>query len=176
MAYDPGMATLVITVLGNDRKGLVDSLSHIIDSHNGSWVQSQMSELGGKFAGIVVATVPDGSVDACVTGLESLNALDIDIAVQVAAQSPTSPAEIGFDVDLVGPDRAGVVHELASALGTVDANILELVSETRDAPMAGGRLFEVQAWVAGPDQLTIDQLMDALTGLGTEFIVEVTAR
>ena len=45
------MPTFVLTVLGDDRPGLVDSLSGVVAAHHGNWERSQMARLGGKFAG-----------------------------------------------------------------------------------------------------------------------------
>ncbi|MBL8502453.1 MAG: glycine cleavage system protein R, partial [Rhodocyclaceae bacterium] len=44
---------LVLTVIGDDRPGLVGELSAAISSHQGNWLESSMSHLAGKFAGIV---------------------------------------------------------------------------------------------------------------------------
>ena len=45
--------SLVLTVIGDDRPGLVGQLSAAISKHNGNWLESSMSHLAGKFAGIV---------------------------------------------------------------------------------------------------------------------------
>ena len=44
---------VVLTVLGNDRPGLVGELASVISAHHGNWLQSSMAQLAGKFAGIV---------------------------------------------------------------------------------------------------------------------------
>ena len=45
--------SLVMTVIGADRPGLVDSLAGIVEVHGGNWMESRMSRLGGQFAGIL---------------------------------------------------------------------------------------------------------------------------
>ena len=35
--YDPGMATLVLTVIGDDRAGLVNALADAVSAHGGNW-------------------------------------------------------------------------------------------------------------------------------------------
>ncbi len=45
-------ANLVLTVIAEDKPGLVESLASIISEHSGNWVDSAMSRLGGEFAGI----------------------------------------------------------------------------------------------------------------------------
>ena len=45
------MATLVLTVIGDDRAGLVNALAEAVTAHGGNWERSQLAELAGKFAG-----------------------------------------------------------------------------------------------------------------------------
>src|SRR5258708_1142979 len=45
--------SLVMTVIGEDRPGLVDSVAGIVADHGGNWLESRMSRLGGQFAGIL---------------------------------------------------------------------------------------------------------------------------
>ena len=51
---------LVLTVIADDKPGLVETLAEVIADHKGNWLESSMSQLAGKFAGILrvsVATV-----------------------------------------------------------------------------------------------------------------------
>lgn len=170
------MATLVLTALGDDQTGLVDALAGAISNHGGNWEQSHMAQLAGKFAGIVVATVPDGRVDELVAALEPLEQQGLlDISVEVASAPPAAPGAV-FTVELVGQDRLGIIRDLAGALAGIGASIDELSSETHDAPMAGGLLFEAYATVTGPTSLTARQVEDAVADLGRDFQLEVRAR
>ena len=45
--------SLLISVIADDRPGLVDSLSAVVNDHGGNWLESNMSRLAGKFAGIL---------------------------------------------------------------------------------------------------------------------------
>ena len=77
------MGSLVITVIGNDRAGLVSALSEAIARHDGNWDRSHMSELAGKFAGIVLVTVPDDRLDAVIADLDEFEATGmLDITVE----------------------------------------------------------------------------------------------
>ena len=79
------MATLVLTVIGDDRSGLVDALSGVIADHGGNWDKSRMARLAGKFAGIVMVAVPDAAADALIADLEPLEAQGLlDITVERA--------------------------------------------------------------------------------------------
>lgn len=68
------MATyLVLTAIGDDRPGLVEQLALVVARNSGNWLESSMSQLAGKFAGILRVSVPDENVEKLVSELESLS-------------------------------------------------------------------------------------------------------
>ena len=44
------MESLVVTVIGKDRPGLVELVSAVVEEYGGDWVESRMSRLAGEFA------------------------------------------------------------------------------------------------------------------------------
>ena len=48
----------IITFIGDDRPGLVEQLSSVIENNGGNWHESRLSQLGGKFAGLVLVSLP----------------------------------------------------------------------------------------------------------------------
>ena len=69
------MESLVVTVIGKDRPGLVESVSAVVEAHGGNWVESRMSRLAGEFAGILRVSVPAAGVEALSKSLEALRSL-----------------------------------------------------------------------------------------------------
>ncbi|MGL4399643.1 MAG: glycine cleavage system protein R, partial [Luteolibacter sp.] len=61
--------SIVMTVLGGDRPGLVNSLAATVASHGGNWLESRMARLAGQFAGIVRIECPAATVDALIAAL-----------------------------------------------------------------------------------------------------------
>ncbi len=47
------LSTLVMSVIGGDRPGLVQIVAARVADHGGNWLESQMCRLGGQFAGIL---------------------------------------------------------------------------------------------------------------------------
>ncbi|MGH8590065.1 MAG: ACT domain-containing protein [Gammaproteobacteria bacterium] len=43
---------------GKDRPGLVEALSKAL-AHHGHWLESRIAGLGGRFAGVLLASVPE---------------------------------------------------------------------------------------------------------------------
>jgi glycine cleavage system regulatory protein len=165
------MALFVITVFGDDRPGIVSALSGPITRHHGNWERSQLVRLAGKFAGIVEASVPDERYAALVTELTALE----DLHVTIEGEEPTE-AEAegeGFLLELLGNDHAGIVAEVSTVLAEHGVSIEELHTEVREAPMAGGNLFEARAVLVAPPART-DALRAALEGLADELMVDLT--
>jgi len=164
------MATLVLTAIGDDQTGLVDALAGAIAEHGGNWERSHMAQLAGKFAGLVVATVPDANVDALIQALGPLEAKGLlDITIEQAGGVVDDPATTAsFEIELVGQDRLGIIHDLAGGLAAIGVSIGELSSRTTEAPMAGGLLFEAEATVTGPTELAVTQIEDAVAALGRD--------
>ena len=67
------MATLVLTLTGADRAGLVSDLSTDVAAHGGSWLTSRMARLAGTFAGVVLVEIPDDRVEAFSTVIDGLS-------------------------------------------------------------------------------------------------------
>lgn len=173
------MTTMVLTVIGDDRAGLVGALAEAIASVGGNWDESHMSELAGKFAGIVQVTVPDSKTDAlraALVPLESQGLLDITVtAGENAVDGAAAVSEGGsrFELELVGHDQPGIVREMSSVLGDLGVSIEELTTETGEAPMAGGTLFTARAQLIAPAGVSSGQLRDRLEELSNQLMVDI---
>ncbi len=164
------MATLVLTVIGDDRAGLVNALADVVTEHGGNWERSQMAELAGKFAGVVVVTVADDRADELIASLEPLHGM-LDVMVQSGIPEPHGSKRLVLE--LMGTDRPGIVREISQVLAAHDVSIEELTTSTREAPMAGGVLFEANAVLEVPLGTTRDTLRTALEAVANELMVEI---
>ena len=168
------MAILVLTVIGDDRSGLVDALSGVITEHGGNWDKSHMARLAGKFAGIVMVTVPDGGTDALIEDLGPLEAQGLlDVTVESAEREDAGDESPGYRMEIFGVDHPGIVHEISHALARQNVSIDELRTETWSAPMDGGTVFEAEASLRIPAGLSLPQLRDGLTRLADELAIDI---
>ena len=55
---------LVFTLIGDDKPGLVAAASQAVAAHGGTWLESRLARLAGKFAGIVLIAAPREKVAA----------------------------------------------------------------------------------------------------------------
>src|SRR5262245_24976747 len=167
------MATFVCTVFGDDYPGVVSALSEPITASGGNWERSQLARLAGKFAGIIEASVPDERYDALVAELTALEPQGLHVMVERRVPPEAESAEVqGFLLELLGNDRPGIVAEVSAVLTAHEVSIEELVTEVRDAPMAGGTLFEARAVLVAPPAGT-DALRVALEALAHELMVDL---
>src|SRR6476659_1626977 len=135
------MATFTLTCVGDDRPGLVSAISTPISAHGASWERSQMARLAGKFAGVLLLEVPDDEAEALVADLTALEEIGLHVLLERTDQPPAQPTA-RLHLDLIGADHPGIVAEISRALAASRIGIEELSTDVRDAPMAGGRLFE----------------------------------
>lgn len=169
------MQSFVLSIIGADRAGLVAALSRVVAAHGGSWQRSQMTELAGVFAGVVLVHVPVDQVDAF---RDALGPLRDQGLLDVTLRSAEGLADPGGDaprvrVAVVGADRPGIVHELSQALSGLGVGIVDLRTRTESAAMAGEALFRADAVVRLPDGVDRDDLTDALEDLADDLMVDV---
>src|SRR5215468_2961532 len=152
MGEAPRMTDLVLTLIGTDRPGLVEAVAGIIAAHGGNWLESRMTHLAGKFAGILRAELPPDRADAALAALAGLEARGLRVVAEAAprAAGAAGAAERTMDLELVGLDRPGIVREIAQLLAANGVNVEELVTDRHSAPMSGEMLFEARAHVHVP--------------------------
>lgn len=166
------MATLVLTVIGDDRAGLVSALADVVSAGGGNWEQSQMAELAGKFAGIVTIGIPDNQTEQLTEQLRPLNGI-LDVTVHHGSPEPTERGT-GFTMELVGNDRPGIMQEITRVLRQHEVSIDTLSTHVDDAPMTGGQLFHCQATLRLPADIRAKELRAELEQLAGELMVDLT--
>ncbi len=172
------MSDIVLTVIGDDRPGLVDALATAVTEAGGSWTRSNMSRLGGKFAGIAVVAIDTERIDALERLLDPIRSSGllqiVSSPIETSPQpAPAAPDERLLTLDLVGADRPGIVSEIAGVLADHDVSIVELESATSNAPMSGELLFEASLTLSSRPSLATDSLQGALEALANELMVDI---
>ncbi len=165
------MTHLVLTLLGDDRPGLVSAVSRAVADAGGSWLESQLARLAGTFAGIALVEVPSDQVESLRAALAGLSDL-VEVGVKdAAAQAPVGGRRLVLH--LLGHDQPGIVRQVTEALAAHGVSIEQLSTATVEAPMAGGLLFEADAVLTAPDDVDTAELQDALESLARELMVDL---
>ena len=166
------MQSLVLTVIGDDRAGLVEILSRTISDKGGNWMESSMAQLVGKFAGILRVDVAEADADALIAALEALDAVKVTISVARPPEESAMPRRLHFT--LVGQDRVGIVRDVSQVLSSYPVNVDELNTLTASAPMSGESLFHARASLAAARDLDAAALKADLEKLSTELMADIT--
>lgn len=166
---------LVLTVIGEDRPGLVEALSALIAEYEGSWDESRMARLAGHFAGVVQIHLPESRAQGLIDALPGLAARGLQASV---VDSDWSLASVdhrrSFRLELVGQDRPGIVRDISSALSSIGVSVQDLRTTVESAPMSGESLFRATAELAPPADVDLETVRGALERLADELMVDMT--
>ncbi len=166
---------LVMTIIGKDKPGLVESVARVVAEHGGNWLESRMCHLGGEFAGILRVHVAQEKQPALVQGLEALKAQGLSVLVQpdrggITAASPQKAVAL----EIVGQDRPGIVREISHALAKYNINVEEFSSECASAPMTGETLFKAQAHLQIPASCNLAAVQKELEKIAGDLMVDIS--
>lgn len=165
--------SLVITAIGPDKPGIVEAIADTGRSFGANWSGSRMANLAGQFAGIVHFEVALDNAAALEEALRALESRGLRVAIARGQGAAAKQAARTVNLDLVGHDRPGIVHELSESLASRGVSIEELHTQVASAAMAGGVLFKVRARLAVPASLSDGDLKSALESLANEMMVEL---
>ncbi|QJR80211.1 glycine cleavage system protein R [Alteromonas pelagimontana] len=167
------MQSLVITIMGKDKPGLVDTVAKCVYQHSGNWQGSSFAHMAGLFTGFVEVHVPEDQHDKLV---KALNALP-DLTVQsVSATTQSSPFSDTLIVEVMGNDKPGIVQELTSILNQFNLNIVSFDSHCESAPNWGSLMFKAKTVIAVPDSFDNSALKTSLEGIANDLVVDITPR
>jgi glycine cleavage system regulatory protein len=169
---------LVIGFIGKDEPGLVRLIADLVSQHGGSWLESRMSQLAGRFAGIaVVQTSVDSIADlkAALQSLEQISSVVEETELKQEFSQEIKNSRI-LELNIVGPDRPGIVYEVSRALEQHVANVIDMETHISAAPMSGELTFSADATVEVPfemDWQTLAEQMDVVAlELGVDILLE----
>ncbi len=167
--------TVVLTVVGKDRPGIVKQISAVVSEHGGNWHESRMALLAGQFAGLMRAQVPIGCYNDLCRALDALSrdGLQVTVVRDAAVEAPASEALQKLSLDVTGNDRAGILRDISTVLAQHGVNVEELDTEVSPAPMSSHTLFKASAKLNAAPDLDLDILQDALETLSHDLIIEL---
>ena len=163
---------LVLTLIGNDQPGLVESLARIVASHHGNWLESNMSRLAGKFAGILRVSVDEQYVDNLIAALNGLSPL-LKLVVERSTLAEPDHVPQQWRLSLVANDRPGIIRDVSGVLARQLVNVDDLQTECAPAPMSSDILFKASAVLQIPTGLNIEALRAQLESLADDLIVDL---
>jgi glycine cleavage system regulatory protein len=167
------LISLVVTVIGPDRPGLVSLLSDRAKALGASWAESRMVSLAGQFAGIVRFEVPAENSEPLAVALTELESLGLRVVIASGKDAPAHPDCRLLKLDLVGHDRPGIIRDISRVLADCGISIDELHTEIVSGAMSGGNLFQAKALLQVPAGLATGELRRVLEALANELMVDI---
>lgn len=164
------MNHLIISCIGPDKTGLVDSLSKVVSQHNGNWQVSSLHHLSGFFAGVIEVAVENQHTEALTAALKAISGL----SCQIELAEPNLPKTTSnLLLDITANDRAGIIQEVSSVIHHKGGNLIKLVSTQDNAPHTGQAMFKAKVQVA-LDENGVEPLITALENIADDLMVDIS--
>jgi len=164
---------LVMTIIGEDRPGLVGAVADLVAEHRGNWLESRMSRLGGQFAGILRVEIPSDQESALLLALKSLTDRGVTVVAQSEASSPDPAPGRRCVLEITAQDRPGIVRQISLALAGYGVNVEELETECGSAAMSGETMFQARAILSVPPVADINIIRQSLEKIAADLIAEM---
>jgi glycine cleavage system transcriptional repressor len=167
---------IVLTLTGPDRVGLVEAVTKPLLERGGNVETSRMARLGGAFAILMLATIPEEQIAGLPTALDALIAQGYKLTLSRTepAAPPSALAWTLYRVEVRGADQEGIIHHIAQTLAKRGINIESMDTVTNAAAMSGTPLFAMTANIAVPPNLAGHDWQAALDQVGREMNVDIT--
>ena len=163
----------VITFIGDDRPGLVEQVSSVIESNRGNWLESRLSQLGGKFAGIILVSLPGESGSELEAELKALSSHGLSIRVTASTSIPDHKNYRDITLSVMGPDRLGIVREISRTLAQRQINVIEMDSHVSSAAMSAEMIFTARIDAQIPQDTDMEDLHDTLDEIANHMTLEI---
>ena len=175
-AEHEGLVSLVVTVMGPDRPGIVRQVAERAQRHGANWASSSMSRIAGEFAGTVQLEVPQPAAAALTTSLQALESAGLKVLVAAgnAGNTGTPAGHCSLSLHLVGDDRLGIVGQVSNLLAARGIGISSLHTEVGRNPAAAKPSFKIGAQLMVPNALDVQALQRELGALAQDMMLDVT--
>jgi len=164
------MNHIVLSFIGQDQTGLVNTLSHTIKTHHGNWQTSSMHHLSGFFAGTIEIAVEESYLQGLIAAINNISELNCQI--EVAAPDNKSQ-EANLVLELTANDRFGIVQDISSVIHQEGGNLIKLVSTQDSAPYSGQLMFKAKAQVSVNND-NINDLISAIESIADDIMVDIS--
>ena len=134
------MKHIIIKGIGPDKPGIVSRISGIVVSNNANIEESRMIRLGSEFSIIMLISIPDDSQDNLSAQLESIEGIKFYLTPTRKLSSYEYP---NYIISISGADNEGIVHSVTDSISSLGINIIEVITDTENAPVTGTTLFHM---------------------------------
>lgn len=164
---------LILSILSEDKPGVVKGIAQLVAQHGGSWQESRLTQLAGKFAGVVRITVTAEKEQMLTAALTDLKSQGIRVIVEDIAAQSRQQSTRNARFSLAGPDRPGIVFEITQAFNQYQINVDDMNTQCSSMPYSGEPLFEADGILSLPAEMDLDRLQDQLEQIADSLALDI---
>ena len=154
---------VVLTAVGPDRPGLVNTLASLIGDAGANIEDSRMAILGGEFAVILLISGSPGAIErAKEIGARVERELELRCILKETSPARSPSDYLPYRIDVSGADRPGIVQAIAAILAGRGINVASLESRLTYAPFSATPMFVLEASLQVPSKIVLSELRSEL--------------
>ena len=158
----------VLSLIGPDRPGIVDEVSHILAAGSCNIEDSRMAVLGGEFGLLMLLSGEPEAAKKAVEAAKRWAEAQKMLVIAKPTKPPAQPEGASARISLEIPDRPGIVNKVSHFLAEHGANVESLQTSVIRAPFTGTPIFSMNISVSSGGKLPIEQLRGALHSLAED--------
>ncbi len=171
------MKKIIISVLGQDRPGIIAAIARILFENDGNIENVSQTSLQSEFAGIFIVAIPDILAQAdleqrMATALDGMD-LQVHIKPVEARHEADTPLTVeSFIITTRGPDQKGLVARVTEVIARHNVNVTncQAVFKGGDDPNSNIMIYEVDI----PPDTDQQELFGDLRRKGAELNLQVS--
>lgn len=146
---------IVFTLTGPDKVGIVREVTEVLLGLGANVETSRMARLGGEFAMLMLALMPEKRMDEIDGAFAGLVEQGYKVTTSRTLETGTSTflGWLPYRIEVQGADHEGIIHEIVAGLAKRGINIESMETGTSPAPISGTPLFMMSALVMVPPGL-----------------------
>ncbi len=168
---------IVMTAVGDDRPGLVQSVSEFVLDRGGNVEATRAATLGGEFAMILLISGQTDAVEAIGADAAALeSAAGLIVTVKPTGAPAEHPAEIEtlpYNLTVHSMDHPGIVQAVTHHLAADGVNIRSLDTHVESAPHTGTAFFHFHAHLDIPADRNIAKFRAQLEELAERLNIDI---
>ncbi|MGF1687672.1 transcriptional regulator [Photobacterium japonica] len=162
---------LTITLAGDDHPQLINVLAAKTHALGGKWLISKINRLDNQVVGIIKIDIPTTAVSELKQVFMAQPSLDVRVldTPSLVEAIPTHPVTLKIKAN----DRSGLVHDLSRILDEIGIGIVKIENHRIGVLDVGKALFFAELQINVPEDIDLDQLLDALQQVDEGMVVKV---
>ena len=164
------MIKLFLNTYGIDKPGLISDISQLIFSVNGNIIESKMVRVENIFTIVISCEIPPKNKSLLQDKIKSIKDLHTTIDTLDSFIKNSDYKEYKFSLECL--DSEGIINHFTTFFSLQNINVDEMNTTTTNAPITGSILFNLDAVLSIPQNVSKDELINSLNILSEKYTVK----